>query len=86
MELSKCMFNPNITWDIVHANLDKLQHYEYLSFNPNITWDIVTANPNKPWNYHLLSINKMHKHPFYKLSRKLKNTNLTIVTYVKTKL
>ena len=49
--------NPNITWDIVKANLDKKWDYEFLSENSNITWDIVKANPDKPWSYENLSSN-----------------------------
>ena len=33
--------NPNITWEIVKANLDKPWDWEQLSRNPNITWEIV---------------------------------------------
>ena len=49
--------NPNITWDIVTANLDKAWNYLTLSWNPNITWDIVIANPDKTWDFASLSGN-----------------------------
>ena len=46
--------NPNITWEIVQANIDKPWNYGGLSSNPNITWEIVKANPDKPWDYYCL--------------------------------
>jgi hypothetical protein len=49
--------NPNITWDIIQANLDKPWNFEWLSKNPNITWEIVQANPDKHWSYSMLSQN-----------------------------
>jgi len=49
--------NPNITWEIVQANLDKDWNYIFLSKNPNITWDIVQANPQIKWDYFGLSQN-----------------------------
>jgi uncharacterized protein with HEPN domain len=48
--------NPNITWDIITENPDKLLN-EFISLNPNVTWDIVETNPDCPWNYYYLSKN-----------------------------
>ena len=64
MGLSVLGVNPNITWDIVQNNPDKLWDYTWLSHNPNITWEIVEANQDKQWNYFELSGNLMTKHPY----------------------
>lgn len=44
-EISK---NPNITWEIVLNNTDRIWFWMSLSRNPNITWDIIQSNPNIP--------------------------------------
>jgi hypothetical protein len=49
--------NPNITWDIVKANIDKPWCFFYLSQNSNITWEIVQNNPDKNWCFGWLSQN-----------------------------
>ena len=49
--------HPNITMDIVEANLDKPWDWFWLSSNPNITFDIMEANPDKPWSWYWLSRN-----------------------------
>jgi hypothetical protein len=70
--------NPNITWDIIQANPDKLFNYERISYNPNITWEIVDAHPEKDWDYFGLSFNPMgaYKNPLdlCERSRTLKRT------------
>ena len=43
--------NPNITWDIVKDNPDKLWDYEFLSRNPNITWKIIYSKKDKGCDY-----------------------------------
>ena len=55
-----CMsMNPNITWDIIQANITKPWDWYSLSSHPNITWDIIQANLNKNilWDWSQISIN-----------------------------
>ena len=49
--------NPNITWNIICDNPDKLWNYWGISENPNITWDIICNNPDEPWRWNEISTN-----------------------------
>ena len=49
--------NPNITWEIIQANLDKPWDWNWISDNPNITWEIIQQNPDKPWDWSMISQN-----------------------------
>ncbi len=51
--------NPNITWDIIQANLDKPWDWSIISQSPNITWDIIKANLGKQikWVYSRVILN-----------------------------
>ena len=37
--------NPNITWEIIEANMDKPWNWDCLSMNPSITWEICGSKP-----------------------------------------
>jgi hypothetical protein len=40
--------NPNITWEIIEANLDLPWSWDYISQNPNITMEIIETNLDEP--------------------------------------
>jgi hypothetical protein len=42
--------NPNITWNIINANLHESWNWCMVTINPNITMKIINDNPDKPWN------------------------------------
>lgn len=54
--------HPNITWDIIAANLDKFHDWRLISLNPNLTWRIIHDNASAPWKWRNLSANKFLKH------------------------
>jgi hypothetical protein len=53
--------NPNITWEIVVANLDKPWDWYNISRHLNITWKIIEENLDKPWKWGYLSLNEFTK-------------------------
>ena len=49
--------NPNLTMDIINANLDKPWEWYFVSHNPNITIKDILDNPDKPWEWDYISMN-----------------------------
>ena len=41
--------NPNITIEIIRANLDHPWNWAKLTTHPNITWEIIQSNLDLPW-------------------------------------
>ncbi len=53
--------NPNLTIDMINANLDKTLKWDWISGNPNLTMDFINANPDKPWKWKNISNNNFTK-------------------------
>ena len=58
IDYKEILRNKNITWDIIHDNIDKPWNWEYVSMYMKITVDILQKYPDKPWDWYVISLYK----------------------------
>ena len=49
--------NPDVTWEVIQANLEKPWEWSILSCHLGITWEAVNAHSDKPWSWNDISRN-----------------------------